>query len=205
MELKDLIKNGKEEFYEKKKPNKIITIIIIMAALILVVLNFFEKPVEERKNYDQSTVANTNEYIKQQEQRLEMILEKINGAGKVAVYITTEAGGEKIPAKDVKTKISKDGVIKNDDKSNSSYQNDKESDLNDKSDKYNKYTEENESTVVSGSKSSGEPYIVKEKTPEISGVLVVATGAASEKVRLEIYDAVKAVYGIAAHRIKVCY
>lgn len=202
MELKDLIKNSKEEFYEKKKPNKLITIIIIMAALVLVLLNVFEKTVKEKQNFDQSTVVSANEYIKQQEQRLEMILEKINGAGKVAVYITTEAGGEKIPAKDVKTKISKDGVIKNDDKSNSSYKNDKESESNDK---YNKYIEENESTVVSGSKSSGEPYIVKEKTPEISGVLVVATGAASEKVRLEIYDAVKAVYGIAAHRIKVCY
>lgn len=205
MELKDLIKNGKEEFYEKKKPNKIIKVIIITAALILVLMNVFEKPVKEKQSFDQSTGLDANEYVKQQEQRLEMILEKINGAGKVAVYITTEAGGEKIPAKDVKTKISKDGVIKGDDKSNSSYKNDKESDSYDKSDKYNKYTEENESTVVSGSKSSGEPYIVKEKTPEISGVLVVATGAASEKVRLEIYDAVKAVYGIAAHRIKVCY
>ena len=41
--------------------------------------------------------------------------------------------------------------------------------------------------------------------PEIDGVLVVASGAASEKVRLEIYDAVKALYGIAAHRIKISY
>ena len=58
---------------------------------------------------------------------------------------------------------------------------------------------------MTGGSRNGEPYVVEEKTPEITGVLVVASGAADEKVRLEIYDAVKALYGIAAHRIKVTY
>ena len=66
------------------------------------------------------------------------------------------------------------------------------------------YDEESDSTVV-GTKSGGEPYVTEQKMPEIDGVLVVASGAASEKVRLEIYDAVKALYGIAAHRIKISY
>jgi len=46
---------------------------------------------------------------------------------------------------------------------------------------------------------------VEEKTPKIGGVLVVAEGAGDERVRVEIYDAVKAIYGVAAHRIKVAY
>ncbi len=67
-------------------------------------------------------------------------------------------------------------------------------------------SEESESYVVTGGKSSAaEPFVIRERAPEISGVLVVAEGAASERIRTEIYEAVKALYGMAAHRIKVTY
>ena len=47
--------------------------------------------------------------------------------------------------------------------------------------------------------------MVKEKAPQVAGVLVVAEGAADESVRLKIYEAVKALYGMPSHRIKVTY
>lgn len=41
--------------------------------------------------------------------------------------------------------------------------------------------------------------------PAPVGVLVVAEGAKDEKVKYEIYEAVKALFGLSAHRIKVTY
>ena len=57
--------------------------------------------------------------------------------------------------------------------------------------------------MVIGSGTEEKPFVVKEKLPVPSGVLVAATGAGSEHVKLEIYEAVKALYGISPHRIKV--
>lgn len=185
MEIKDVLSKSffrKTERAEKKKPNRIIIFLILIAIVVLVITSFNnggkKKTVAEEKGIDVS------EYISEEERRLEKVLQKIDGAGDVSVFINAEGGGEKVLAKDSKNKVTektaKDGG-------------------GDRS-------EENENTVVtSGKGSDGEPYIIKEKMPEISGVLVVASGASSEKVKLEIYDAVKAIYGVAVHRIKVTY
>ena len=184
MTLKDFFpKSSADNDGERKKPNKIIIFVIISAVVLLAASSFFDfksnpsgKSAADSDNFDAAA------YITEQERRLEQILEKINGAGKVSVYITASGGGEKTLARDSKNKMSKDS-----DKGGGE-----------------SYDEESDSTVV-GTKSGGEPYVTEQKMPEIDGVLVVASGAASEKVRLEIYDAVKALYGIAAHRIKISY
>ena len=49
------------------------------------------------------------------------------------------------------------------------------------------------------------PYVVQEKLPYPIGVVVVAEGAKNDNVRNEIYEAVKALYGLAANRIKITY
>lgn len=167
---------------EKKKPNMIIIWLIIATVIILAVTSLAGGD-KEKSKASADTSETAYEYTKEQEKKLEMTLKRINGAGDVSVYISTSGGGEKVLARDSKSKLSKNGG------ENSAAD----------------YSEESESTVVTGGSRSGEPYVVEEKTPEISGVLVVASGAADEKVRLEIYDAVKALYGIAAHRIKVTY
>ncbi|MBQ3573015.1 MAG: hypothetical protein IJA16_00305, partial [Clostridia bacterium] len=139
---------------------------------------------KEEKAVDTEVNIHTEIYEKNQAERLERILKRINGAGEVSVFISIEGGGEKILARDNKNKISRE----------------EDADLS------VNYDEENESVVVmSGKGSSDEPYVVEEKTPRIGGVLVVAKGASDERVRLEIYEAVKAVYGISAHRIRVTY
>lgn len=177
MSLKEILVKEQSDKGVRRKPNRII-IIIIAAAVLLLALPSFSGGGNSNERTSNKQTYDTSEYVTQQEHRLEGILEKINGAGDVSVFITVSDGGEKIPAKDVSEKVS-DGK--------------------------DSYGEERETTVVTGSKSGGEPYIVEERTPEISGVLVVAEGASSEAVREEIYDAVKAVYGIAPHRIKIAY
>lgn len=167
---------------DRKKPNMIIIWIIIAGIVILAFGDFGTE--KEEKKVDTEANIQTEIYEKNQAERLEKILKRINGAGEVSVFISIESGGEKILARDNKSKTSKEEG--------------EGAGLN--------YDEENESAVVmSGKGSLNEPYVVEEKTPQVNGVLVVAKGAADEKVRLEIYEAVKAVYGLSAHRIRVTY
>ena len=66
-----------------------------------------------------------------------------------------------------------------------------------------------ETRPVTSSSSSlggdGEPYVVREKLPYPIGVIVVSEGARDSLVRNEIYEAVKALYGLSANRIKITY
>lgn len=128
---------------------------------------------EEKKDY--------GEYTKNMEERLEEILSSVKGAGQVKVMLTFEAVDEKVLATNRKgsleTSVEEAGS-------------------------QNKSTDE-EDVFLFGSGEKEQPYVLKEKLPVPVGVLVTATGAGSESVRLEIYESVKALYGISGHRIKI--
>ncbi len=176
-----LRKNQESEEYNRKKPNKIIIFILISAVLILVLGSFFDGG--EKKEEKTEKISYTSEETREEEKRLELILKKINGAGDVSVFISYEDGGEMVLARDIKSKVEEESDGTTTSKNS-----------------------EDESTVVmveEGSDTS--PYVTEERKPEVSGILVVAEGASAEKVRNEIYDAVKAIYGVAAHRIKITY
>lgn len=168
---------------DRKKPNMIVIWIIIAAVAVLAAGSFLGGD-SDKEEAAQPSTDDTTEYVREQEARLEKILKMINGAGDVSVFISIEGGGEKILARDDKFKLTEDTATGS----------------------AQSREEESESSVVMSGKGSGsEPYVVEEKTPQIAGILVVAEGAANEKVRLEIYEAVKAVYGVSPHRIKVTY
>ncbi len=168
---------------DKKKPSRIFIWIIIIAVFILGFGGFSDRE-EKSVVKKEETASSIDTFVQQQEEGLEKILKKINGAGDVSVFITIEGGGEKVPARDNKNRYTRES--------------EENPDLI--------TDEESESQVVmSGKSSSGEPYIIKEKMPEVTGVLIVAEGAADERVRIEIYEAVKALYGMSSHRIKVTY
>ena len=60
-----------------------------------------------------------------------------------------------------------------------------------------------ESTVLSGSSGSGEPVVEKELAPEISGIVISAQGGGNASVQKEISEAMQALFGLPAHKIKV--
>ena len=60
-----------------------------------------------------------------------------------------------------------------------------------------------ESTVYRTEGGTSEPYVVKTLSPEIEGVLVVAEGAGSGIVNRTIVEAVQALFGVEAHKVKV--
>ena len=189
MKLSEITKKIPLNISEKndsvRKPPKAIIIVIIAAIIILAFsdLSVFKPKNQKNNSKTDEKISNTNsaEYIQQTESRLEETLQKINGAGKVTVFINLDSGGEKVLAADKKTK---ENIKETDENSDKDYE-----------------TEEN--IVLSGQSSSQVPYITEELFPKPSGILVIAEGAGNEKIRLEIYESVKAIFGLPANRIKV--
>lgn len=65
-------------------------------------------------------------------------------------------------------------------------------------------THEKEQTVVLNKKGGGEDAMVIEETyPSILGVIIAAEGGSNDKVKSELTEAVSALLGVDAHRIKI--
>lgn len=65
-------------------------------------------------------------------------------------------------------------------------------------------TNEKEQTVVLNQKGGGEDAMVIEETyPSILGVIIAAEGGSNDKVKSELTEAVSALLGVDAHRIKI--
>ena len=116
-----------------------------------------------------------NKMEKVDEKALEEILSNIEGAGKVKVFITYQDSGTKEVATDVKRNTAQG------------------------------QKEETDITVKTMTQQGGgqEPYVISEKSPEIKGILVTATGATSDEVKIRIYESVKAAVGVPLHKINV--
>ena len=134
---------------------------------------------EDASSDSETTVSDQRSYQEYLEQRLENILETIEGVGDVQVMITVKDNGEKVVAKDSASShsstTSEDGLVSDD------------------------YTTES-TTVYDG---ADEPYETKELLPEVEGVVVVAEGADDAAVETRIYQTVKALFQVEAHKISV--
>ena len=59
------------------------------------------------------------------------------------------------------------------------------------------------STVLTGSGSGQEPVVAKEVYPEIAGIVISASGGGQPSVQAEISEAMEALFGLPANKIKV--
>ena len=158
-------------------------IFLIIAAIFILAFGGFGKSEENDKTESPKSIDNmvAEKYIAESEKRLAKILSNVEGAGKVETMITVDNMGEKVIAMDKKS----------------------ESHQENSSDKSAKTSKQENHAIIYGSGNDEQPFVLNKRLPVPSGVLVVAEGAGSEHVRLEIYEAVKALYGISGHRIKV--
>lgn len=123
------------------------------------------------------------------EEQLQGILEKIAGAGKVAVRVSLKASPLKEYA--TNTRVSKHSVEERDQNGGTRLTTD---------------SSEDAQLVMArnGQMSSGEvPVTVRESRPEVQGVIVVAQGANSSLVRSRITRAVETLWGLAPHQVQV--
>ena len=130
-------------------------------------------------------------YTSYLEGRLSRTLSRIEGAGDVKVMITLKSSAEKVLDKDTE---SDQETVTEEDSQGGTRQSSKAS--------------KKENTVyASGSDSSiqgsGSPYVSKELSPEIEGVVVIADGGGNAVVKENISSAVQALFDIEPHKIRI--
>lgn len=132
-----------------------------------------------------STLSQDREYLEALEKELRSILSMVDGAGDVRVMITLEHSSEL--------------VLEKDEKSLQKQTTENSSNLG----KTGREVSTEISTVYQEDERSKTPFVVKQVYPRIEGVIVLAQGVGHGTVRAELTEAVQALFGIEAHRIKV--
>lgn len=125
-------------------------------------------------------------YVASLESRLTTLLSNMDGVGKVNVMITLQSSEELVLEKDMP--IVRSNTTEND--AEGGYRNISQVDSG-------------EETVYSSDGSFKTPFVVKTLTPKIEGVVVMAQGAGTLRITADITEAVEALFGIDAHKVKV--
>lgn len=185
-----------KEFFQKKewkKWDKTQWTIMILTGVLLMIVAL---PAERQKIKEDSeieSVAQTEytdvkyeDYAKKLEEKLEDTLGEIQGAGKVKTMITLEDSGESIVEKDDSRETSN---LQETDSAGGTRQ---ETDL-----------QTSKTTVYREADNEKVPFIGRERTPKIAGILVVAEGGENTAVKQNISEAVMALFQIDVNRIKV--
>ena len=178
----------------KEKLNKIpgnkrtqYLIIIVMIAVILAI--YFSTFTTDDTAKPEATVSDA--IVKSETAQLDLngqmenILSSIEGAGAVRVMITYESGTEIVPATSENTETTT---------------------TNDESDGSSKTSEtvRKETDIVTvQDQSDSSALVLKEKMPEVKGVLVIAEGAGDIGVKMDLLRAVQTLLNISADKVDV--
>ena len=153
-------------------------IILAVVMLFMLAVSEFADGFKNTESINEDGSVNSQKYIQQTEKELELILEKINGAGKVEVMLTLESSYENVFAKGYSTK-------------------------EDKGEKDEKKEVLEEYIIIKNGSSNEECLVVKVYEPAIKGVAVVAEGADNIKVKNAITQTVCALFNISSARVSV--
>lgn len=181
-------------------------LLLLLAGVFLMLLSF---PGEEKKGVKESGFASEepdlkagepvpersgegdsfsySAYEERLEKRIRELLRSVEGVGQVDVMVVLKSTGQKV------LRVDRNGsstVTKETDSSGGSREITE--------------SQSEESTVLpqSGGGSNG-PVVEKELSPEIWGIVISADGGGSPEVRSEISQAMEALLGLPAHKIKV--
>lgn len=170
--------------------------LLAVAAIILIICSL---PQNQSSNLNQTqsigssldTDGDTSlfSYEHELEKRLEQILGGMEGITSVDVMITLSATSEKVLEKSIQLEENKQEIEKG---SGESLEKSVTSSLSKKNE-----------ALLTGNTSGSMPYIIKEMSPSIQGVVVAAQGNITQTKIREISEAVQALFGIEAHKIKV--
>ncbi|KMZ54745.1 stage III sporulation protein AG, SpoIIIAG [Dorea sp. D27] len=188
VKLKELIPGG------KLKKDQIL--IILLAGILLLVIAIPSGSGSREKGSSRSGSADTassgsdaarDSYARDMEAHLEEVLSQMAGVGDVKVMITLKTSSEKVVEKDVEGES--ESVTESDSQGGS---------------RTTQNSTRGETTVYDGGSSQdGSPYISKEISPQVEGVVVLASGGNNAVVVQNITEAVQALFGIDTHKIKI--
>ncbi len=120
------------------------------------------------------------------EHTLEELLSTMEGAGKVKVMVTLESSGESIVEKDVTTGIDASTQVNADGGSHNTSANEKTGE-----------------TVYVQQDRVSYPYVKQVISPQVAGVVVSVQGGDNLTLNKNITEAIQALFGIDAHKIKI--
>lgn len=178
-----------------KLPGKNTFLILLLTGILLLVAGF---PAPEKGGEEDAGASGASgegraqtgfedgAYEAYLEEKTEKTLRQVDGVGEVTVMITLSSGGQKVVEKD---QSSSDQTTEEADSSGGT-RTVKEM----RSDKTSIYTQED---------GRSEPYVSKELAPEVEGVVVIADGGGDAVTAQEITEAVQALFGVEAHKIKI--
>lgn len=172
---------------KEKRVENLISFLIILVITLIVINKILEEDKKEEVNFKNETdveLASSNEVeTNDLEKRLESILSKIDGVGKVSVLITYSESNKIVPIYNLSTNKSAT----------------EETDTN--GGKRVTQTEDSQKEVIKDNNSD----IVTEKVvmPQIEGAIITAKGANNSNIKSNIISAVEAVTGLAVHKIQV--
>ena len=126
-------------------------------------------------------------YASSLERSLEELLCTMDGVGQVRVMVTLESSGETVVEKDVSTV--REGATEVDSAGGS---------------RNTTNISDSEQTIYQGGQQNGgAPYVKKILSPRVEGVVVSAQGGGNARTVQNITEAIQALFGIEAHKIKV--
>ena len=121
-------------------------------------------------------------YEKELEQRIAALLDRVEGVGKADVMVVLRSSEERVFHVDKTSRTSATEEKGGDGRTV-------------------REQEISESTVMGGGNQG--PMVEKELTPEVSGIVISADGGGNASVWAEISEAMEALFGLPAHKIKV--
>lgn len=195
MEIKETLKK-----ISKLKLGKDKFILIALVGLLLFVIALPTGNSGKQKNNqntnvlkDSGEVINTGDTVKNdtytqiQEERLALLLQEMEGVGKVKVMLTIERGEQEL--------------ILSEESKTESTMSEKDAAGGERNSK--DYTSEKQTVYGQDSSGNNVPYVVQTIEPVIGGVVVIAEGGGNDDIRKSITEVVQALFDIEAHKIKV--
>lgn len=185
------MKLSKENIQSLLKKDKLLIIFLIGILLLIFMLpsSNQDKQGSAQQPDEGGVIQQTDsqeQYKKQMEDELETLLGYVDGVGKVEVMITLAGTPESVVCEDMQKNSSK---ITEQDSTGGTRETVEEG--------------EQASAVMSQENGDSAPFVIKENMPEIQGVIVVAEGGGNDEVVKNISEAIKALFGIEVHKIKV--
>lgn len=183
-----LEKNG-----ENKKIENLIVFVIILIVTIIIINTIWnsndnkdKKESEDVSGYkrlaieDNNTATNESDDL---EKKLEQILSKMEGVGKVSVMITYSQGSEIIPMQNETSKSSKINETDSDGGTRTTEQ-----------------VDSNKEVIYSNGNKVETQTV---KNPIAQGAIIIAEGASNAMVKTNIVSAVEAITGLATYKVQV--
>lgn len=166
---------------EWKKVGKNKLALLFAAGIILIIFSYNDMGDEGKQEKNENAKEERAvDYTNAMEQKVENILESMNGISNVNVMITLKTGTEKIVKEDLES-------------SKKQRENGTDSE-----------TEESvkKTTVVLGGDEDA-PYVVKEIYPQVQGVAITGKGVSSQQKKKEIIEMMEALFNIPIHKISI--